>query len=372
VLALVAAIVLLAGACTPAAPAGSPGWTAPPAAPTPSTAAESPLPSGSAATADPGATPGETPSAMPGETPSATSGGSPSPAPTAAATSTPIVTPGASATPTPAPAAVLVGAGDIGECGTGGPAATARVIRRVLRQHPEAIVFTAGDDAYPNGSTADFARCYDPWWGRFLDRTRPAAGNHDWHTANAAGYRAYFGARAGPKGRTWYAYDAGSWRVIVLDSDCGEVGGCGPSSRQGRWLAAELSTHPAACTLAIWHHARFSSGPHGNQAATAPLFDALYAAGADVVVSGHDHDYERFAPQDPAGRRDAARGIREFVVGTGGGHLYPFVSVKRNSQVRETGTFGVLVLELGEGSYAWRFEAAGDSTFDDAGTGTCH
>ncbi len=266
----------------------------------------------------------------------------------------------------------MVGAGDIGECGTGEAAATARVIRRVVGEHPDAIVFTAGDNAYPNGSSSDFQRCFDPWWGRFLDRSRPAAGNHDWHTPDAAGYRAYYGERAGTKSRTWYAFDAGRWRVIVLDSDCGEVGGCRPSSRQGRWLAGELASHPAACTLAIWHHARFSSGPHGNQTATAPLFDALYAAGADVVVSGHDHDYERFAPQDPAGRRDSARGIREFVVGTGGGHLYQVATVKRNSQVRENATFGVIVLELREGSYAWRFEPAGNGTFTDAGTGSCH
>jgi hypothetical protein len=271
----------------------------------------------------------------------------------------------------PAPA-VLVGAGDIGECGTGGPAATAAVIRRILGDHPDAIVFTAGDDAYPDGTAADFARCYDPWWGAFLDRTRPAAGNHEWHTPGAAGYLAYYGTRAGTEGRTWYAYDAGSWRVIVLDSDCDEVGGCGPSSPQGRWLADELAAHPTACTLAVWHHPRFSSGPHGNQAAVAPLFDALYVAGADLVVNGHDHDYERFAPQDPAGRPDPARGARELVVGTGGGPLYPTIFPRANSEVRSSAGFGVLVLELGEGGYAWRFEAAGESTFGDAGTGTCH
>jgi len=347
-----ALLALLASACSPRPPATTPVATA--GSPAPGSIAP-------ASTPPAGPTPGATPA--PAETPA------PTPEATLAG-ETPTATP--TPAPTPAPPAVLVGAGDIGECGTGGPAATARVIRRVLREHPEAIVFTAGDNAYPDGSSADFARCYDPWWGRFLDRTRPAAGNHEWHTRDAAGHRAYYGDRAGTKSRTWYAYNAGSWRVIVLDSDCGEVGGCGPSSRQGRWLAAELAAHPAACTLAIWHHARFSSGPHGNQETAAPLFDVLYAAGADVVVSGHDHDYERFAPQDPAGRADPVRGIREFVVGTGGGHLYPVVSVKRNSQVRENGTFGVLVLELQEGSYAWRFEPAGDGTFTDAGKGSCH
>lgn len=347
-----ALLALLVGGCSPGAPAASAVGTAPlptpvigptstpPARPTPSTAA------------GPGAVPMETP------TPAATQASTPEPTP--------------AATPTAATPAILVGAGDIGECGTGGPAATARVIRQVLDEYPEAIVFTAGDNAYPDGSLSDFDRCYDPWWGRFLDRTRPAAGNHDWQTHDAAGFRTYYGDRAGTKGRTWYAYSAGSWRVIVLDSDCGEVGGCGPSSPQGRWLADELAAYPAACTLAIWHHARFSSGPHGNQEAAAPLFDALYAAGADVVVSGHDHDYERFAPQDPAGRRDPERGIREFVVGTGGGHLYLVAFVRANSEVRENATFGVLVLELGEGRYSWRFEPAGDGTFTDAGEGSCH
>ncbi len=331
-------LAVLAAACSPAAP----------------TATEAPTP---AATKTPTLAATKTPTLAATE------------APTPAATTTPTPAP---ATPTPGPVATLVGAGDIGECGTGGPEATARVIAAVLAETPDAIVFTAGDDAYPDGTAQDFADCYDPWWGTFRDRTRPAAGNHEWHTADAAGYRDYFGTLAGTGGRTWYAYDAGTWRVIVLDSDCGAVGGCDPSSPQGRWLADELAAHPTACTLAIWHHARFSSGPHGNQEVTAPLFDALYAAGADVVVSGHDHDYERFAPQDPAGRADPERGIREFVVGTGGGHLYQVASVKANSQVREDTTFGVLVLELTAGSYAWRFEPVGNATFTDSGSGTCH
>jgi acid phosphatase type 7 len=298
--------------------------------------------------------------------------GAASPSVIALPSATQAPTPGLPSPPAAAGAAILVGAGDIGECGTGGPAATADAIRRVLDDHPDAVVFTVGDDAYPDGTAADFARCYDPWWGAFLDRTRPAAGNHEWHTPGAAGYRAYFGNRAGPDSRTWYAYDAGSWRVIVLDSDCDQVGGCDPSSPQGTWLAGELAAHPAACTLAVWHHPRFSSGPHGDQDAAVPLFDTLYAAGADVVVNGHDHDYERFAPQDPAGRADPVRGIREFVVGTGGAHRYITLFARDTSEVRNSNTFGVLVLELAEGSYSWRFEPAGDSTFTDSGTGTCH
>ena len=176
----------------------------------------------------------------------------------------------------------------------------------------------------PEGSAADFRDCYAPTWGRHLDRTRPAPGNHDWETKDLAGYLDYFGERAAPDGKSWYSYDLGAWHVVVLDSNCTFVGGCGPESAQGRWLATDLKASSARCTLAIWHHPRFSSGEHGSDAVVWPFWDALYTAGADVVVNGHDHDYERFGPQDPAGREDKARGLREFVVGTGGGVLRDF------------------------------------------------
>lgn len=291
----------------------------------------------------------------------------PSPAAGVVPSALPVASDGAAAT---GGSAVLVGAGDIGRCGTAGPETTARLVAGVLAAHPGATVFTAGDNAYPVGSASDFERCYEPTWGAFRDRTRPAAGNHDWLTTDAAGYRGYFGAAAGPGGATWYAYDAGTWRVLVLDSDCGSVGGCDPASPQGRWLAAELADRPAACTLAIWHRPRFSSGAHGSSGAVAPLFAAVAAAGVDLVVNGHDHDYERFARLAPDGTPDPA-GTREFVVGTGGAEPYRFGEPLAGSEARVTGVPAVLVLELGVGGYAWTLLGGPDARVLDAGRDGC-
>ena len=285
-----------------------------------------------------------------------------------------IGSPGQTGTPppeppvTPAPGtAVLVGAGDIASCSLDGDAATATLLDGI-----EGTVFTAGDNAYEDGSAEDFRDCYAPTWGRHLTRTRPAAGNHDWRTRDAAGYLGYFGARAtNEDGGTWYSYDLGGWHVVVLDSDCDAVDGCGPGSAQGDWLADDLATSDARCTAAIWHHPRFSSGDHGGDTVVDPFWRALYAAGVEIVVNGHDHDYERFAPQDPGGAADDATGIREFVVGTGGAALKGFKTVAANSLVRASIAHGVLVLTLRTSGYDWRF-ASVDGSFRDQGAGGCH
>ncbi len=261
---------------------------------------------------------------------------------------------------------VLVGAGDIADCGLDGDSATATLVESI-----EGTVFTAGDNVYPAGSADQFRDCYGPTWGRFLDRTRSAPGNHDHETKNLAGYLAYFGAAAAPAGTSWYSYELGTWHVVVLDSSCDAVGGCGPNSDQGRWLAADLAASGARCTLAIWHHPRFSSGEHGDDAAVAPFWRALYDAGADLIINGHDHDYERFAPQDPEGREDRTRGIREFVVGTGGAALREFTSHAANSELRAAVTHGVLRLTLRQTSYEWTFLPTRPS-FSDAGSSPCH
>ncbi len=224
--------------------------------------------------------------------------------------------------------AVLVGAGDIADCTTDHDARTAELVEGIA-----GTVFTAGDNAYEAGAPAAFRDCYGPTWGRFRDRTRPAAGNHDFVTRGADGYFGYFGPAAGRAPGGWYSYDAGAWHVVVLNSNCDAVGGCDAASAQGAWLAADLAAHPARCTLAIWHHPRFSSGEHGGDPRADAFWRALYAAGADVVVNGHDHDYERFAPQAPDGTADQAGGIREFVVGTGGKELRGFRSSAPNSEV---------------------------------------
>ncbi len=314
-------------------------------------------PGSGAASGSPATTPTAV-AASPGATSTPTGAGSPT------ATSSG----GGSATAPPPPIGdpVLVGAGDIGDCDVRGDEATADLLDDI-----DGTVFTAGDNAYEVGSLDEFRACYDPSWGRHLDRTRPAAGNHDWGTRNAAGYRQYFGERATPDGDTWYAYDLGTWHIIVLDSDCDAVGGCGPGSDQGRWLAADLAASSATCTLAIWHHPRFSSGEHGNDPTVAPLWRALYTAGADVVVNGHDHDYERFAPQDPDGKEDRARGIRQFVVGTGGTPLRDFTATAANSELRAAVTHGVIKFTLKAGSYEWAFIPT-STEFADAGSGPCH
>ena len=269
----------------------------------------------------------------------------------------------------PAPSAsgdpVLVGAGDIADCDLDSGAATASLLDTI-----EGTVFTAGDNAYPNGSSAQFRDCYAPTWGRHLERTRPAAGNHDWDTKDLAGYREYFGAAAGADGASWYSYELGAWHVIVLDSDCTFVG-CLPDTAQGRWLQADLDASKATCTLAIWHHPRFSSGEHGNDATVWPFWDALYRAHADVVVNGHDHDYERFGPQDPAGREDKAGGVREFVVGTGGAVLRDFPTVAAHSEVRIANTYGVIKFVLHPTWYEWSFIRTSGEVGDSA-TGACH
>jgi len=261
---------------------------------------------------------------------------------------------------------VLVGAGDIAACDRQDDEATAALLDRI-----DGTVFTAGDNAYENGSPDQYRDCYGPSWGRHLARTRPAPGNHDWETQDLAGYLGYYGDTATTEGTSWYSYDLGSWHVIVLDSECGKVGGCDAGSRQGIWLAADLASNDARCTVAIWHKPRWSSGEHGDDPAMSDFWTMLYDAGADIVVNGHDHDYERFAPQDPGGREDRARGIREFVVGTGGSELRDFRRTAPNSELRSALDHGVIAFTLRDGSYEWRFTAA-TTDFSDSGTANCH
>ena len=259
--------------------------------------------------------------------------------------------------------AVLVGAGDIASCGFDGDSKTALLLENIA-----GTVFTAGDNAYEDGSSANFKNCYASTWGRVLNRTRPTPGNHDYNTANAAPYYAYFGARAGEAGVGYYAFTLGAWRIIMLNSNAD----MGKGSPQLRWLATELSANPVKCSLSVWHHPRFSSGLHGSDPRSSAVWDALYEAGVEVVVGAHDHDFERFAPQTPSGKKDAARGIRQFVVGTGGAGLRPFFGAKANSEVRNAQTWGVIKLTLSAASYSWRFVPVAGKTFTDAGSGQCH
>jgi hypothetical protein len=234
-------------------------------------------------------------------------------------------------------------------------------------------VFTTGDDAYPDGSAANFADYYAPTWGRHRSRTRPVPGNHEYRTPDATGYFGYFGPAAGEPGKGYYSYDLGDWHVVALNSNCSAVGGCGAGSAQERWLRADLEASAKPCTLAYWHHPRFTSGlNHAPNRSVGPLVRALYDNGAEVVVTGHNHQYERFAPLDPRGRVDDARGIRHFVAGTGGAAFYDFGTILPGSEARDSGTFGVLRFTLSAGFYTWEFVPEAGKTFTDGGTTSCH
>ena len=265
--------------------------------------------------------------------------------------------------PAAAEPTVIVGAGDIARCGTGltGAAATGRLLDRI-----PGIVVTLGDNAYTTGSAKDFRECYEPTWGRHKARTRPSPGNHDFLSSNGASYYEYFGANAGADRRGYYSYEAGAWHVVSLNSNVDTD----RRSAQVAWLRADLQAHPSECTLAYWHVPVFSSGDHGNNPKMSDVWTVLYEFGVDVVLNGHDHDYERFAPQDPKGKADPEHGIREFVVGTGGGGVYKFQSIRPNSEVRDNASYGVVKLTLAATAYDWEFIPA-VGTFRDAGHASC-
>jgi hypothetical protein len=267
-------------------------------------------------------------------------------------------------TSVPTGSVTFVGAGDIASCSSTGDEATANLLDGI-----SGTVFTLGDNAYESGTATEFANCYDPTWGRHKTRTWPSPGNHEYNTPGATGYYGYFGAAAGDPAKGYYSYDLGDWHVIVLNSSIAHDA----SSTQVTWLTNDLAASSKSCTVAYWHHPRFSSGSgHGNDPSVQPFWDALYAANADLVLSGHDHDYERFAPQTPSGVADAARGIREFVVGTGGRSHYGLGTLKANSQVFNGATYGVLKLTLSAGGYSWEFVHVAGASFTDSGSGSCH
>jgi acid phosphatase type 7 len=258
---------------------------------------------------------------------------------------------------------VLVGAGDIGSCNSKGGEETAQLLASI-----PGTIFTAGDNAYPNGSASDFTRCFQPSWGQFRDRIRPASGNHDYNTSDAAGYFDYFGSAAGNPDAGYYSYDLGTWHIVVINSNIARDA----HSPQYAWLTQDLAAHRGAHFLAYWHHPRYSSGEHGDNDSMDPIWDLLCDARTDVVIVGHDHDYERFAPINKDGQRNNANGIREFVVGTGGASHDHSNHMDPNSQVRNFDTFGVLKLTLHADSYNWEFIPVAGQTFTDAGSSPTH
>ena len=262
--------------------------------------------------------------------------------------------------PPPAPV-VLIGAGDISSCNNQGDEATARI----LDQHPDGLVFTTGDNVYETGTADEFARCYEPTWGRHKARTRPSPGNHEYYSG-ASAYYAYFGENAGPAGRGYYSYDHGAWKVIALNSEAA----AGQGSAQATWLQQELQSSTAQCTVAYWHHPVFSSGYEGDLARMKHVWQLLFQHGVEIVLTGHSHNYERLAPADGNGQRNE-RGIRQFVIGTGGNGFTAMSGVHPNSESINDRSLGVLKLVLSSGSYTWEFIPVANGTYRDSGSGTC-
>lgn len=232
-------------------------------------------------------------------------------------------------------------------------------------------VFALGDNQYEEGTLNQFMKSYDLSWGRYKAITYPVPGNHEYRVPGAADYYSYFGARAGDPAKGYYSFDLGDWHVVALNSNC-EAVSCAAGSEQETWLRADLAAHPKECTLAYWHHPLFSSGSHGNDPATKDFWRALSEAGAELVLVGHDHNYERFAPQTAEGVADAEAGIRQFVVGTGGKNHYSISTAQPNSEVINGNTHGVLKLDLYAGGYNWAFVPEAGATFTDTGSATCH
>ncbi|HEU4557351.1 MAG TPA: metallophosphoesterase [Longimicrobium sp.] len=256
----------------------------------------------------------------------------------------------------------IVTAGDIASCWWRSDEGTARLLDRV-----GGVVMPLGDLVYSSGTVRQFADCYDPTWGRHKERTRPVAGNHDYRTADGAPYYAYFGKAAGEPGKGWYSFDVDGWHVVVLNTETDFSEG----SEQMRWLRRDLERHPVKCTLAATHRPRFSSGKHGDSERMKPLFQVLYDGGVDVLLSGHDHLYARYAPQDPRGRKDRERGIRQFVVGTGGAPFYDLAEAGPNSETRQNRVHGVLRLVFHPQGYDWEFVGI-NGGYSDRGSDRCH
>jgi Ca2+-binding RTX toxin-like protein len=277
---------------------------------------------------------------------------------------------------------VIAAAGDIA-CAPSGAVTSTKCRQKatsdVILRSGASAVLALGDLQYATAKYSSFLGSYDPSWGRVKPITFPAAGNHEYMTSGAAGYFDYFNGpgvfsgRAGDRDKGFYSYDVGTWHLISLNtSDHCSIVSCGKGSAQETWLRQDLAAHPTSCTLAYWHHPRFNSGHDGSASFMSAIFQDLYDANADVVLGGHAHDYERFAPQNPSGKLDRARGIRQFVVGTGGAFFTSIGSRVANSEIRNNSTYGVLLLTLHPNSYDWRFVPEAGKTFTDSGTEQCH
>lgn len=252
----------------------------------------------------------------------------------------------------------LVGAGDISTCSNSNDEATAKLLDGI-----SGTVFTTGDNAYTDGTYTQFTNCYGPTWGRHKSRTKPVPGNHEYNTSGASGYFKYFSSAS-----SYYAYNLGDWRIYALNSEID----VSSTSAQVKWLKSDLAANPKKCVLAYWHKPRWSSGSHyGNNSRYQALWQVLYQAGAELVLNGHEHMYERFKEMNASGSASSP-GLREIIVGTGGSSHYGFGSILSTSQVRNSTTYGVLKLTLSSTSYSWKFVPVAGKSFTDSGTTNCH
>lgn len=256
----------------------------------------------------------------------------------------------------------LVGAGDIARCHFSAAHMTALLLDAI-----DGTVFTTGDNVYQRGTAKEFRKCYEPTWGRHKHRTYPSPGNHDYSTKDAAPYFEYFGERAGPPGLGYYSYDLGDWHILSLNSNIA----ADEESAQMKWLRDDLSRSKHRCTLAYWHHPIYASSKRTNNLRMKEIFAVLHEAGVDVVVTGHEHGYERFLPMNARGEPDEANGVRSFIVGTGGAILGIYGKVHPGSEVRLR-RHGVIKFTLKKASYEWEFVSALDDQETDKGFSACH
>lgn len=288
------------------------------------------------------------------------------------ATIAPIPTASLTPTPTTAPTpAILIGAGDISVCGLPDDMKTAALIELLIQKYPEAAVFTAGDNVQIIGELNEFTRCFQPAWGQFKRRIHPSPGNHDWSTERGGPYFTYFGEAAGPPGLGYYSYDLGDWHMVSLNSNCEDTR-CDEKSPQAQWLIEDLRENEKQCTLLYWHHPLWDTGTVPISQAGAAFWRIASQYGADVVVNGHDHHYERFVPLDGDGKVDPSYGIRTFIVGTGGAWLFELGQPQPISEVRDNSTHGVIQFTLYSDRYDWAFVPVEGGTFTDAGSALCH
>lgn len=261
----------------------------------------------------------------------------------------------------------VLAAGDIARCSDDGDEQTARLVQ----DDPAAAVLALGDLAYNNGTAEEFEECYGPTWGQFTSRTYPVPGNHEYGTDDAAPYFDYFGDRAGERGKGWYSFDLGAWHVVAINSNCDAVD-CAEGSEQEQWLRADLEADESRCTLAFWHAPRFSSGgSHGGTRSVEDLWQVLLDHDVELLLSGHEHLYERTAPLDADGEVDESTGIRQFVVGTGGGNFYDLGPRITGSEAAIVDVNGVLRLSLDADSFAWDFVPVTEDGADDRGSDAC-